>query len=109
MAGPNVLDCGNPAATISSPPPGVLVRSVITVYGTASIPQFNFYKIEVRPENSDGVWMNAVSSGTPVVNGVLGRIDTTQFSEGVYWLQLTVVDLTSSYPPPCRIRLVFAR
>jgi len=43
---------------------------------------------------------------SPVLGGQLEELDTTALPNGVYWLQLTVVDQTGNFPPPCRVRIV---
>jgi murein DD-endopeptidase MepM/ murein hydrolase activator NlpD len=105
LTGSNVRDCGNPLAWISSPAPGSVVRDVIAVGGSAYIADFNFYKLEIRPETGLE-WGNVGTFRSPVENGILGLVDTRLFAPGVYWLQLTVVAQDSNYPPPCAIRIV---
>lgn len=109
LAGVNAINCTDNRATILGPQPGSTVRGVVNVFGVASIPNFSFYKLEILTDPlSSKVW-NVGTSPIAIPSGQLGRVDTTLFEPGIYWLQLTVVDNTSNYPPPCAIRLSFVR
>jgi hypothetical protein len=106
--GVNVIACDNPAVRITSPRPTAIVRGVIAVTGSATLPDFNFYKLEVRPD-SGSVWNNFMTGQSPVTNGVLGTLNTGLFSPGLYWIQLTVVDKTGNFPlTPCAVRVRFS-
>jgi murein DD-endopeptidase MepM/ murein hydrolase activator NlpD len=101
------IGCDNPAARITSPKPGTALHGVFTVTGTATLPNFSFYKLEVRPDNGS-IWNNFANSTQPVMEGVLGTLDTGLFPPGLYWLQLTVVDITGNFPiTPCAVRVSF--
>jgi hypothetical protein len=107
-AGPVVVGCANPAVRISNVRSGATLRGTVTIIGTASLPTFSFYKLEVRPDN-DPVWRNFATSQQPLVESALGRLDTTRFPAGLYWIQLTVVDNTGNIPvTPCAVRVRFA-
>jgi hypothetical protein len=106
---PVAINCDNPAARITSPRPDAIVRGVLLVQGTATLPNFGFYKLEIRPDN-DPVWRNINLIRTQVTtNGQLGLINSAVFPNGVYWIQLTVVDNTGNTPVlPCAVRVRFA-
>ena len=92
---------------ITSPRAGATLRGVATVSGSAHFATFAFYKLEVRPDG-DAVWRNFAQSSSPVDNGALGSLNTALFSNGLYWLQLSVVDKTGNVPvPPCSIMVRF--
>jgi hypothetical protein len=83
------------------------LNGVITVIGTATLPNFSFYKLEVRPD-SGSIWNNFANSKQQVTGGVLGTLDSELFPPGPYWLQLTVVDNTGNFPiTPCALRVRF--
>ena len=101
------IGCDNPAARIVSPRAGTSVRGVIAVMGTATLPNFNFYKVEVRPDTGS-IWNNFASSTKQVTDGALGTLNTGLFPPGLYWVQLTVVDNTGNFPiTPCAVRVKF--
>jgi hypothetical protein len=104
---PAVIGCINPAVQIFGLRPETVLRGVVTFAGTATLPNFAFYKLEVRPD-SGSIWNNFTQRNQPVVNGVLGTLNTALFPPGEYWIQLTVVDNTGNIPvTPCAIRVRF--
>lgn len=105
--GLNAINCTNPAATITAPAGGAAINGAIAIFGTADIPNFSFYKLEIRPEG-DPNWRTFATSVTTVQNNYLGSLNTVNFPHGVYWIQLVVIDQTANYPlPPCAVRLRF--
>jgi hypothetical protein len=100
-----VQGCTDPSTQITNLSVGQKVNGVITLMGTATIDQFWYYKIEVRPDFAR-VYNFYSRSETPVVQGELGRIDTKIFGPGLYWIRLTVVQLSSGYPIPCAIPVI---
>jgi hypothetical protein len=119
---------GAPLATVSPPPveagltnqcvPGQVeitipkngeeVSGVTSVVGSASIPNFGFYKFEIRrPE--DTIWLTIQAGNQTVEGGRLGDWDTTRLSPGDYQLALVVVDNQAKASPPCIIQVRVAR
>lgn len=74
------------------------------VTGTASIDDFQFYKLEFGfgPAPIDFFSIDEVQR-TPVVNGILGSWNTGALPNGTYTLRLTVVDNHGQFPPPCDV------
>lgn len=104
-ATPDQAGCQNPSATISSPLPGDRLRGRVEIVGTADIPSFAFYKIEVRPANPDSTW-KAVTAGTETkVEEVLGVWDVSLVEAGPYYLQLVVTDTAGNAPLPCALQV----
>lgn len=102
-----IIGCTNPAARITGLRPGVALRGTATFVGSATLPNFAFYKLEVRSDSAS-IWNNFGTSREPVDEGVLGTLDTGLFLPGVYWIQLTVVDNTGNIPiTPCAIQVRF--
>jgi hypothetical protein len=100
--------CFNPAARITAPVSGMQLSGQFTIEGTASIPNFQFYKLEIRAESaSNFITFFLTHTAVPTV-GVLGTLDSHAFAPGLYRIQLVVVDNTGNYPiPPCVIRVRF--
>ncbi len=103
---PSEDGCLNPSASISSPLPGEELRGRVEILGTADIPSFAFYKIEIRTADPNSPW-RAVTAGTaPVVDGLLGVWDTSLSQSGRYYLQLVVTDTVGNAPLPCTFEVV---
>ncbi len=102
------FDCGNPAATISSPVAGTVLRGTVAIFGTATHPDFQFYRLQVSGGGTgDGDFATLDVFNTQVSNGQLGTLNTAAFVPGDYWLRLTVVDNTGNYLPQCTVRVRF--
>jgi hypothetical protein len=80
------------------------VNGVVEVLGTANIPNFGFYKLEIkRPDES--IWLTLQAGNTIVQNGKLGDWDTRRLTPGEYQLGLVVVDNEAQSSPPCVVQL----
>ncbi len=101
--------CSTPDAYLSRPYVGDVLSGVASFYGTATNPAFDFYKLELRQEGASqpGAFITFVTGHEPVVNGLLGQLDTSAFPNGEYWVRLVVVDRTGNYPEPCTKLVVF--
>ncbi len=97
--------CPNPGAVITSPGVNAVVKGVVEIRGTASIPNFQFYKLEFGIGPNPQNWSFILSGNAPVVGGTLGVWDTSPLPPGEYRLRLVVVDITGNYPPPCEVPL----
>src|SRR5438105_9433840 len=108
-AAPIAQDCGG--VTISSPASGDAVRGRIGITGSAVIPQFQFYKVEMAAGASpaDAAFRNLSGDvhRNAVRSGVLETWDTAGVPDGTYSLRLTVVDQRGNFPcPPVTVRIV---
>ncbi|MBN1680570.1 MAG: LysM peptidoglycan-binding domain-containing protein [Anaerolineae bacterium] len=102
------FDCDNPAATITEPVPGTVLRGAFTVFGTATDPQFQFYRLQVSGSGTnDGDFATLNVYENPVEQGQLGTVNTLAFAPGDYWLRLTVVDITGNWRPQCTVKVRF--
>jgi len=107
-SGPLSFDCGNPAAAISQPLPGTVLRGAVAIYGAATHPDFQFYRLQVSGSTTDDASFATLNVySTPVERGQLGTINTGAFAPGDYWLRLTVVDNTGNWLPQCTVRVRF--
>ncbi len=103
------FDCGNPGATITDPRPGAILRGTFAVYGSATHPDFQFYRLQVSGAGTgDGEFVTLNVYHEQVSGGQLGTINTLAFTPGDYWIRLTVVDNTGNYPPQCTVKVRFA-
>ncbi len=102
-------NCPNPGVRIVSPGMNQNVSGSVAVVGTAKIENFQFYKVEFAAGDPPDPNAWAVIGDVvrqPVENGVLATWPAGAFPPGVYWLRLTVVDITGNFPPPCDVRVV---
>jgi hypothetical protein len=103
------MGCTFPGVSLVSPAPGSTIRGRVPIAGTANIENFQFFKVDIRPDSGSSEWANLFLRQDAVASGILGPLDTTLFQPGIYWLMLTVVDNTGNYPQPCQIRVIIAR
>ncbi len=98
--------CPDPRAVITSPGVNQVVSGPVTITGTAIHDQFDYYKLEFAPgANAEGGFGYFDGAAGPVNNGVLGVFNSGAVPNGAYTIQLTVVDTTGNYPPPCRVTI----
>ena len=99
--------CADPNNCLSYPPENATLSGRVTLLGTADHGQFQFYKVEYGLGEEPTAW-HVISDihHERVINGTLETFDTTSLPNGVYKLKLTVVDVTSNFPPPHVVRIV---
>jgi len=99
--------CPDPNVRLTSPRSNAVVSGHVAIQGTATHSRFQFYKLEYGQGEKPTSW-NVIGDihKASVTNGVLGELDTKILPNGVYWLQLTVVDQSGNFPPPCQVRVV---
>ncbi len=99
--------CTQPGTVIVSPSPGQRLRGMVVLRGSASADNFAYYRIEVRSDAVD-VFNFYARSEQPVINDVLGSIDTRLFGPGLHWIRVSVVDKTGGTSvTPCTIPVFF--
>ena len=78
-------------AAITSPAPMERVRSVLEIQGAASGPQFVDFEVRYGVGEAPGSWVRIGTVGvSPVTEGPLRAIDTSQLGDGPYTLRLAV-------------------
>lgn len=96
--------CPNEGARILQPGQGAQVKGRIDIRGSANIPGFQFYKIELGLGESPNRWTSISDvHRNPVSDGLLEVWDTSELPAGTYTLRLVVVDASGNYPPPCEV------
>lgn len=86
------------------PAEGVDISASITISGTADIPNFGFYKLEMkRPEETS--WLTILAGNEVRQNGSLGVWNTSLLSPGYHQLGLVVVDNEGRSLPPCVVQV----
>jgi len=91
---------------ILSPGYDATISGSTIIYGIATHPQFQFYKLEYSAGDQPENW-NVFGSlhYQQVDGGTLDSLNTTALPNGVVWLRLTVVDQEGNYPEPALVRV----
>ncbi len=85
-------------AVITSPTDNAVVRGVVNIYGSATHPDFLFYKVEYGREPKPEQWILIGSlHEEQVLDGLLETWDTTIVPDGSYSLRLSVVRRDYNY------------
>jgi hypothetical protein len=87
---------------ITSPEPGDTISGTVDITGTASAPNFGFYKYEVALMGTQN-WATISAGREPKVNTSLGPWNTTSLTNGEYFLRLVVTDNVGASLEPCVI------
>lgn len=103
---PGVVGCPRESAWLYIPANGQLLFEVTTVIGTANIPDFAFYRFEIKPDRVGAEFAPIGGDYTvPVVEGPLGEILPFNFPKGQYRFQLSVFDKTTMQRARCEITI----
>jgi len=98
-------ECVAGSREITFPEPGDQLRGEVTIEGSASIPNFGFYKLEVTPQNQ-ATWRTIQAGRNPVVDDVLvQKWDTSTLAPGDYLLRLVVENANGDSLPDCQVPL----
>jgi hypothetical protein len=87
---------------ITAPEPGDVISGTVNITGTASIPNFGFFKYEFAPRGSQ-TWATIAAQREPVQNSDLGDWNTSSLTNGDYFLRLVVTDNVGVSLEPCVI------
>lgn len=97
VAGTGILNAAPMGtATITAPAANAALTGSVEVMGTATVQNFQFYKLEFAMPNAGWAVIGDLKK-TAVTDGMLGTWDTTKVPDGPYNLRLTVVDNTGNY------------
>jgi hypothetical protein len=94
--------CVTDKIMITSPDPGETVSSVVPILGTATIPNFGFYKYEISPAGTEN-WATIGADRKPRKDEELGKLNTLSLSNGDYFLRLVITDNVGDALEPCVI------
>lgn len=99
--------CGDERMAIAAPGVGQVLSGAVSITGRAIHENLDYYKLEFAPgANAEGGYTYFDGNKGQVDGGILGTLNTGSLPNGEYTLQLTIVDLTGNYPPPCRVPIV---
>jgi hypothetical protein len=97
-------------AVITAPQNNAVVRGQVAIVGSATHPQFQFYKIEYAREPVVGEAWTIIGAihQQQVTDGQLETWDTSQLPDGSYTLRLRVVRLDGNYSEYSVVQVVVA-
>ena len=102
---PAAEGCAAGQINLISPLNGDRISGSITVQGTADIPNFGFYTLQIA-HPGDVIWLPIQVGQKPVKNDVLGTWDTSSLTPGEYMLKLVVTDNVGNVLTPCAIQVM---
>ncbi|MCC6300770.1 MAG: hypothetical protein IT314_15905 [Anaerolineales bacterium] len=94
--------CDPERIMLTAPEPGAVVSGIVKLTGTASIPNFGFYKYEISAMGTN-VWVTISAGNKRKKDEELGDWDTTTLANGDYFLQLVLIDNAGNTLEPCVI------
>ncbi len=89
---------------LTSPQNGDRVSGSIDVIGSADIPNFGFYQLQIA-KPGDTIWLPKQVGQQAVKNDLLGMWDTSGLVPGDYMLRLEVTDNVGNPLPACAIQV----
>jgi len=89
---------------ITSPQNGSEISGVVTISGTATIPNFGFFKLEMKRTDEPN-WLTILAGNEVIVTGTLGSWNTSLLSPGDHQLSLVVTDNQGKSLPPCVVQV----
>lgn len=99
--------CADSRLAFANPGVGQVLSGVVSITGRAAHENPDYYKLEYAVgANAEGGYVYFDGNKGQVDGGILGTLNTTALPNGQYTLQLTMVDLTGNFPPPCRVSIV---
>ena len=98
--------CPDGRSVLQQPGSNQEVSGTISIIGTATHDQFQYYKIEYAAgANATQGFAYLAGDNSAVIGSRLATVDTRVLSNGQWTLQLIVVDQTGNFPPPCRVTI----
>ena len=102
---PDIVGCPRDSAWLLVPGNGQLIFETTTVWGTANIGDFSFYRFEIKPAQAGAQFAPIGDYSTPTVDGPLGDFYPLNFPEGAYRFRLTVFDNTNVMRALCEVSI----
>jgi LysM repeat protein len=98
--------CTDPQARITSPVPGQVAGSMLTLFGTADSPRFAAYRLSVRSA-ATAAYSEYLIALQPVNGEALGQINPLFFGPGIHYVRLDVLDESGDPLAFCAIPVIF--
>lgn len=93
--------------TIEQPPSGTTLSEGVSLFGRAVADAFDYYIVQINGPETAGTWVDLIDGtvNSPVENGFLGSGRLTDWENGVYQIELTIVDDNGDTAGSCRIQI----
>ncbi len=102
--------CPTPGVNLTAPGENASLSGTVQIIGTANIPNFWYYKIEIGVGHNPTNWsVIGELHYAPVSGGLLATVNAAAFAPGQYTLRLVVVDKTGNFPEPCPVHITFTQ
>lgn len=97
----------NLQVTINEPRNGAVINGPIEFFGTVNTANFGGYDLEANGPQTNGQWASLLGRtlGQPVVEGLLGSVNLSQWETGPYLIRLTALDLDQNPAYQCVIQI----
>jgi hypothetical protein len=89
---------------ITSPVNGSEIGGVVEIRGTANIPNFGFYKLEMKRVEETN-WLTILAGNTVTTDATLGSWNTSLLSPGDHQLSLVLTDNQGQILPACIVQV----
>lgn len=88
-----VVGC-NVQLTTTAPRNGAIVSGLVEFFGTVNTPDFGGYTLEANGPQTNGQWASLLGRTfrQPVVDGLLGNVNLSQWESGPYLVRLTALN-----------------
>jgi hypothetical protein len=96
--------CAPDQIVLASPQDGAEISGVVEIRGTANIPNFGFYKLEMKTVEATD-WLTILAGNEVRIDSTLGFWNTSLLVPGVHQLSLVVTDNQGQTQPPCVIQV----
>jgi hypothetical protein len=96
--------CAPGEVNLTSPLNGGRIKGSIIIRGSADIPNFGFYTLQIA-HPGDAIWLPIQVGQQAIKNEALGTWDTSTLTPGTYMLKLVVTDNIGNVLTPCTIQV----
>ena len=97
----------NVLLNISDPSDGSFIPGSTSFFGTTATENFGFYRLEANGPQTDGLWASLLGRDmeTAVDDGLLGRVNLSQWGNGPYLIKLSSYDVAENLIGECVIQV----
>ncbi len=97
----------NVLLNISDPSDGAFIPGSTSFFGTTNTENFGFYRLEANGPQTNGEWASLLGRDmeTAADDGMLGRINLSQWSNGPYLIKLSSYDFAGNKTGECVIQV----
>lgn len=106
---PAIVGCDTNNAMLQIPANGMVVFQPIQVVGIADIPNFTFYRFELRGQSTFGEFATLAEYTQPVTElSTLGQFVPSFYEPGEYQFRLNVFDINGEVKATCMVNILIS-